>query len=327
MPDIVFVAPLASAVVATLVMVWMLRSGERLPLDIPNQRSLHTRPIPRSGGIAMMAGIFTGLAMLQSPIALVLCAGLLVAVSHLDDLYRLPVSVRLAVQLAASFAFAYSALAATSLPLLLLVIVSVLWATNLYNFMDGSDGLAAGMTLLGFTFLGAGAWMSGDQVLSVECAIVAAAAAAFLPFNFPPARIFMGDAGSVPIGFFAAALSLAGWRDANWPFWFPVLVFAPFIADATLTLVKRMVAGERVWEAHNKHYYQRLVRLGWSHRRVALAEYALMVACGATALWALGQTPGLQFAAVSALVTLHATLAFWVDSAWRRSNGNYIGPV
>jgi UDP-N-acetylmuramyl pentapeptide phosphotransferase/UDP-N-acetylglucosamine-1-phosphate transferase len=327
MPSIAFVAPLASAAVTALVIVWMLRPGERLPLDIPNQRSLHTRPTPRSGGIAMMAGIFTGLALLPGPIALVLSAGLLVAVSHLDDLYGLPVSVRLVVQLAACFAFAYSALAATSLPLLLLIVVSALWATNLYNFMDGSDGLAAGMTLLGFTFLGAGAWIGGNQVLSVECAIVAAAAAAFLRFNFPPARIFMGDAGSVPIGFFAVTLSLTGWHDGAWPLWFPGLVFAPFIADATLTLVKRVLAGERPWEAHNKHYYQRLVRLGWNHRRVALTEYALIATCGATALWALGQPLGLQLAAVSVLVALHATLAFWVDSAWRRSNGNFIGPI
>jgi len=78
--------------------------------------------------------------------------------------------------------------------------------------MDGSDGLAGGMTVAGFAFLGVGAWMSGDDALLIECAIVAAAGAAFLPFNFPPARLFMGDAGSIPIGFLAAALSLSGWR-------------------------------------------------------------------------------------------------------------------
>jgi UDP-N-acetylmuramyl pentapeptide phosphotransferase/UDP-N-acetylglucosamine-1-phosphate transferase len=195
----------------------------------------------------------------------------------------------------------------------------MLWMTNLYNFMDGSDGLAGGMTVLGFSFLGAGAWMSGDEVLLIECAIVAAAGAAFLLFNFPPARLFMGDAGSVPLGFLAAALSLSGWRDGDWPLWFPAAVFSPFIADATLTMAKRILSGERVWEAHNKHYYQRLVRMGWGHRTTALAEYALMAACGGVALWALREPLYLQACALLGLVALQAVLALWIDSAWRRS--------
>jgi UDP-GlcNAc:undecaprenyl-phosphate/decaprenyl-phosphate GlcNAc-1-phosphate transferase len=166
--------------------------------------------------------------------------------------------------------------------------------------------------------------MSGDQALLVDCAIVAAAGAAFLLFNFPPARIFMGDAGSIPIGFLAAALALAGWRDGDWPLWFPVVVFAPFVADATLTLLKRIAARERVWEAHNKHYYQRLVRMRWSHRGTALAEYALMLACGAVAVWSLRQSAFLQTAAIVGLATLHAALALWVDYAWRRHKNSHI---
>ncbi len=189
--------------------------------------------------------------------------------------------------------------------------------TNLYNFMDGSDGLAGGMAAIGFASLAGGAWMSGDDAAFIECAIVAAASTAFLLFNFPPARLFMGDAGSVPLGFLAAALSLSGWRDGDWPFWFPVAVFAPFIVDATATLLKRAAARERIWEAHNTHYYQRVVRMGWSHRRTALAEYALMLACGVTALWALREPLYLQLAAMLVLVALHAGLALWVECAWR----------
>jgi hypothetical protein len=83
-------------------------------------------------------------------------------------------------------------------------------------------------------------------------------------------------------------------------------------------LVKRIVAGERFWQAHNEHYYQRLVRLGWSHRSTALAEYALALACGAAALWSLRQPLYLQLIAILGVVTLHAALAVWVDSAWRR---------
>jgi UDP-N-acetylmuramyl pentapeptide phosphotransferase/UDP-N-acetylglucosamine-1-phosphate transferase len=190
--------------------------------------------------------------------------------------------------------------------------------------MDGSDGLAGGMSVIGFASLAAGGWMSGDDASLIECAIVAAASAAFLLFNFPPARLFMGDAGSVPLGFLAAALSLSGWRDGDWPFWFPVAVFAPFIADATVTLLKRAAARERIWEAHNKHYYQRLVRMGWSHRRTALAEYALMLVCGLTALWALREPLYLQVAAILALVALHAGLALWTERAWRGRKNSHI---
>jgi UDP-N-acetylmuramyl pentapeptide phosphotransferase/UDP-N-acetylglucosamine-1-phosphate transferase len=318
MPEIASVSPIASALATLLLIAWMLRVQDRLPLDVPNQRSLHVRPVPRMGGIAIMAGVFSGFAILQTPLVVVLPAAVLVALSHFDDTYGLPISVRLGAQFAAAAGFAYGALPGLPLPLLAPIVVVIMWATNLYNFMDGSDGLAGGMTVFGFSFLGAGAWMSGDDALLIECAIVAAAGVAFLPFNFPPARLFMGDAGSVPIGFLAAVLSLAGWRDGDWPFWFPVAVFSPFIVDATLTLLKRTGAGERIWEAHNKHYYQRLVRMGWGHRRTALAEYALMLACGTTALWALREPLYLQMSALLGLVALHAALALWVDSAWRR---------
>jgi UDP-GlcNAc:undecaprenyl-phosphate GlcNAc-1-phosphate transferase len=137
----------------------------------------------------------------------------------------------------------------------------------------------------------------------------------------------MGDAGSVPLGFLAAALSLTGWRDGDWPLWFPVAAFAPFIADATLTLIRRLASGERVWEAHNKHYYQRLVRMGWTHRKTALAEYAFMGACGGAALWALRQPLYLQVCTLLALAVLHAALALWIDSAWRRREKQTIDPA
>src|SRR3989475_8205991 len=324
MPDLVSISPIVSALVTLALIAWLLRAPDRLPLDVPNERSLHARPLPRSGGIATMAGVFAGFAILQTPLVVVLPAAVLVALSHLDDLRGLPIAVRFGAQLAAAAGFAFGALPAAALPLLVLIVIGILWMTNLYNFMDGSDGLAGGLTVTGFAFLGAGAWRSGDEALLIECAIVAAAGAAFLPFNFPPARLFMGDAGSVPIGFLAAALSLSGWRDGDWPLWFPAAVFAPFIADATLTLLKRMGAGERFWEAHNKHYYQRLVRMGWGHRRTALAEYALMLACGTTALWALREPLPLQLFALFGLVALHAALALWVDHAFQRREGKSI---
>jgi UDP-GlcNAc:undecaprenyl-phosphate/decaprenyl-phosphate GlcNAc-1-phosphate transferase len=322
-PDIILVSPNVSALVTVAFIVWMLRVGDHLPLDVPNRRSLHARPVPRSGGIAMMAGIFTGFALMQTSFLVVLPAALLVASSHVDDARGLPISLRFGVQAASATAFAYLALPALGLPALAPIVIVMLWMINLYNFMDGSDGLAGGMTVIGFSFMGTGAWMSGDQVLATECAIVAAAGAAFLLFNFPPARLFMGDAGSVPLGFLVAAFSLAGWRDGDWPIWFPAATFAPFIGDATLTLLRRLASRERVWEAHNKHYYQRLVRMGWSHRKTALVEYALMSASGGAALWSLRQPLYFQVCTLLALAALHAALALWIDSAWRsRENRN-----
>ena len=323
-PEIAPFSPIVSAFATLLLIAWMRRAQDRWPQDVPNQRSLHARPVPRSGGIAMMAGIFSGFAILQTPLVVVLPAAVLVALSHLDDIHGLPIPVRLGTQFAAAAGFAFGAFPAVALPSLVLIVIGILWMTNLYNFMDGSDGLAGGMTVTGFTFLGAGAWMSGDDALLIECAIVAAAGAAFLPFNFPPARVFMGDAGSVPLGFLAAVLPLSGWRDGDWPLWFPAAVFAPFIADSTVTLLKRVAAGERFWEAHNQHYYQRLVRMGWGHRRTALAEYALMLACGTTALWALREPLVLQLCALIGLVALHAVLALCVDHAWRRRENKSI---
>lgn len=320
MPDVALVSPIVSALVTLPLIVWMLRAQDRMPLDVPNPRSLHVRAVPRSGGIAMMAGIFAGFALMQTPWVIVMPAAALAAFSHFDDVSGLPIPLRFGVHLAAAAVFAYGALPAFGVPALVLIVLGALWVINLYNFMDGSDGLAGGMTVLGFSFLGAGAWISGDVALVADCAIVATAAAAFLLFNFPPARLFMGDAGSIPVGFLAAALSLTGWRDGDWPFWFPAVVFAPFIVDATLTLAKRLVSGERIWDAHNKHYYQRLVRMGWGHRRTALAEYALMLACGTTALWALREPPSIQLGALIGLVALQAALALCVDYVWQRRN-------
>jgi UDP-N-acetylmuramyl pentapeptide phosphotransferase/UDP-N-acetylglucosamine-1-phosphate transferase len=181
------------------------------------------------------------------------------------------------------------------------------------------------MALFGFGAFALAAWLANDPVFVVVAASIAAAAAAFLVFNFPPAKVFMGDAGSIPLGFLAAALGLLGWRAGCWPPWFPVLVFSPFIIDASLTLARRMLRGERVWRAHRSHYYQRLVQLGWGHRNTALAEYALMAGCGALALWALGQPPAVQWLAVGAAVGAYLVLAALVDVAWRRRSPSLRG--
>ncbi|MGH8746214.1 MAG: glycosyl transferase, partial [Burkholderiales bacterium] len=142
--------------------------------------------------------------------------------------------------------------------------------------------------------------------------------AAFLVRNFPPARIFMGDVGSVPLGFLAGALGLIGWNDGVWPLWFPLLVFAPFVCDATLTLLKRLARGERVWQAHREHYYQRLVRMGFGHRGTALIEYAVMLGCGAASVYACNRGTGVQVAVLAGTIVVLVAIALWIDLRWAR---------
>jgi UDP-N-acetylmuramyl pentapeptide phosphotransferase/UDP-N-acetylglucosamine-1-phosphate transferase len=162
------------------------------------------------------------------------------------------------------------------------------------------------------------AHQAGHAALTATGASVAAASLAFLLVNFHPARLFMGDAGSVPLGFLAGALGLLGWRDGVWPLWFPVLAFAPFACDATLTLLKRLARGERVWQAHKDHYYQRLVRMGFGHRGAAWIEYLAMAGCVATALLVRTAQPGAQAAALAAATLILIAIAAWIDARWAR---------
>jgi len=199
---------------------------------------------------------------------------------------------------------------------ILLVLLFVVWMINLYNFMDGMDGFAGGMATIGFSAL---AWLGwADVGFATFCLIVAAASAGFLVHNFPPAKIFLGDTGSTALGFLAAAFSLWGAKDGLFPFWVVLLVFSPFIVDATVTLLRRLLRGEKVWEAHRRHYYQRLVLLGWGHRRTVLTEYALMLACAGSALLAVRLPPVGQISLAMAWGLIYGFLMWGVGRLERR---------
>ena len=311
---------IAAAVTAALLAYMLKRGGAALPLDHPNERSLHLAPVPRSGGIAVLLGCVCGWIALVPDLPATLWIGLaiLFGVSLLDDLRNLGVAWRLASHLAAAALVAVTALHPWHPLWLLLAVFAIAWMTNLYNFMDGSDGLAGGMALIGFGCYGVAAWLGGDGGFAMVNWVICAAALAFLAFNFHPARIFLGDSGSIPLGYLAGALGLLGWQRQLWPLWFPVAVFSPFIFDASITLAKRLLRREKVWEAHRDHYYQRLVRLGWGHRKTALAEYALMLACGAAALGARALPVAAQAGTVLALLLAYALLAAWIEYAWNQ---------
>jgi len=298
------------------VLLWRFRW---LAPDRPNERSLHERPVPRTGGIAVLLG--SGVAFAAGVgnvwLPLTLAFGLAV-VSFIDDMRGIPRGLRLAAHVAASALFAWYVLSPMAPLELALIVLGLTWLTNLYNFMDGSDGLAGGMALIGFGAYGLAGYLAGHEALALLCFAVAAAAAAFLVLNFHPARIFLGDVGSIPLGFLAGAAGILGWRDDVWPLWFPVLVFGPFIGDATLTLAKRLIRGERVWRAHREHYYQRMVRMGLGHRNTALIAYAAMLVCAGAALLGRAAPPPLQAAAFFGGGAVLAGLAVWVDLGWAR---------
>ena len=294
-----------SFVVTLIVLIVLLRTRlSKIALDQPNHRSLHTKLVPRTGGVAMMAGILSAWMLTDNPWLWIIPVVLLLGISLLDDIRGLPVRWRLLAQLIISASMAMVLMPDYPWWLQGLVILAITWMINLYNFMDGSDGLAGGMALFGFAGYAVAAVLANDMQMAAMNAAIVGASLAFLLFNFHPARIFLGDGGSVPLGFLAGAIGLYGWEEGLWPVWFPVLVFSPFIIDASATLLKRLLSGEKIWQAHRTHYYQRLIQLGWSHRRTALAEYGLMMAASGTGLMLIGQP-------LSILLTV---LAFWLLS-------------
>jgi UDP-N-acetylmuramyl pentapeptide phosphotransferase/UDP-N-acetylglucosamine-1-phosphate transferase len=307
--------PIAALFLSWALVAFLVRR-ETLIVDIPNERSLHARPVPRTGGIAIATGALCACAALPGAGVLVFAAAAVALVSLVDDLRGLSVATRLAAQVALAGAFVTLEITGGSLVEKTLLMLSVVWLANLYNFMDGSDGLAGGMAVIGFGVLAAAAWMAGDLLACGLSAAVAAAAAPFLFYNFQPARIFMGDAGSVTLGFLAGGIGIMGWRSGTWPLIFPLVVFSPFIADATLTLLKRVLRREAFWRAHREHYYQKLVRMGLGHRNTALLEYSLMLVAAGVALGMLHFNRSNQLWIGAAWLALLLALAALIDRSW-----------
>lgn len=275
---------LLSAFITALVIRYALR---RSLLDIPNERSSHTTPTPRGGGLAI-AVTFLGtvtlsgvLGYVSADIALALTGGgaLIAVIGWLDDHGHIAPLWRALVHfVAAGWALFWLGgmpelrLGVWSLPLgwfgHLLAAVGIVWLINLYNFMDGVDGLAGGeavtIAMGGAILLG----LAGALDLALVALLLAAASGGFLIFNWPPAKIFMGDVGSGLLGYVFAVLALASERVGAVPAVVWGILLAVFISDATYTLIYRMFKGEQWYAAHRSHAYQRLVQMGWSHLRV-----------------------------------------------------------
>lgn len=274
---------LVTAVVVALTMPSLIRwLRRRAVLDIPNERSSHSEVTPRGGGIAVVAGIFVGLAAAwawSGPAAIgpvpVLPAAMLALVSWFDDRRGgLPVVLRLGIQaLAVGIVLALlpaeAAVAHGLIPVWLERIVLFLawvWFTNLFNFMDGINGIT-GVEMIGIG-VGAALVAAMNSQIAMPGMILAGAALGFLPWNWGArARVFLGDVGSVPAGYLLGAVLLALALDGKWA---AALILPMYYwMDATVTLLRRLARGEKVWQAHRSHFYQQGVRKLGSHAAVA----------------------------------------------------------
>ena len=319
---------LAITFTVTGIMSWWLANarGHWLVLDMPNERSLHTRPTPRTGGIAILLGTGTGLLAAwlwngYTVVSLTLTAAVLALtlVALLDDRYTLGAGPRLLTQIGAVSLLLFTQQLPVSGSLALIIaLLFLVWMINLYNFMDGMDGFAAGMAVFGFGTFALLAWQAGNMDLALGCTIIVASCLGFLLLNFPPARLFMGDTGSTVLGLLAGVVILKAHHDAILPFWLGLLIFSPFIVDASVTLGTRILRGEKFWQAHRTHYYQRLVQIGWGHKRTVLAEYTLMIACSATAMAAASQPLARQTTIIAGWAVIYVVLIYLVHRAERR---------
>lgn len=346
MTDTDVISPLILTAVIAFAVTWFtLRAARRWHIqDEPVERSSHQRPTPTLGGLGIIAGTWAGYTLWwghpEIPIAsyATAAASLVVLFFAVDDAYRpLAVWEKLGLQVVAALAVCAGGvvLEGINVPMLGRIELAGPWAwmatglwlvalMNVYNFMDGIDGIGGVQTITAGSWFVLCLWASGCA-LWPGALIVIIATAAFLPFNLPPARIFMGDVGAMFLGLQFGVLSLLG-AGAGLPLWVFAAVFGYYLFDVTYTLVRRALRGDNLAAAHRQHLYQRFVQRGWSQRRVdgvvALmnlvlgAGVYLWVDAGATA----DRAPSMLLATILIGVVVAAllTAAIMVEAGDRR---------
>jgi Fuc2NAc and GlcNAc transferase len=310
-PPLLLLLLLLTALAAAL--AWALAGGlsrglGRLGwLDQPNARSSHQRPTPRGGGLAFIVP-----ACLLAPSPLLLIPLPLALVGLVDDRRGLPVRLRLVVQLLTGVTLALQA--GWPLPLALPAAVLAAALINAINFMDGLDGLVASCLAI---------WLAlAALLLSAPApALLAAALLGFLAWNWSPARLFMGDVGSTYLGAVMAGVLLraghAGLGGAGWGALAALLLAAlPLLADACSCLLRRLLAGQRLWQAHRLHLYQRLQQAGWSHGRVAGTYSGTTLGLAVLGFGVWGWNGALQLWALLTGVVLTMALGRLLERRW-----------
>jgi len=295
-------------------------------IAFPGERQSHQHATPAGGGLGLIFSIVMTTICLELMVSLpffwwqkVLPGVLLLTiVGWRDD--KLPVApgVRLLNQFVVSMwliGFGWWDFSWREMVYGSCAIVAMIWLMNLYNFMDGSNGMAgfqgvfAGMAMAALFQLG------GESSMALVALVVAAGCAGFLPLNFPRARVFMGDASSVPLGFIFAAFASYGVWTGSISLTLSILIMSVFLVDATLTLLARVLRGERWYTAHAQHVYQRLIAQGWSHQRVLALYQALNVMLVLPAIVLAKIYP--QYALVTVALILLLLGACWRIANWR----------
>ncbi|MBF8258669.1 MAG: Glycosyltransferase family 4 protein, partial [Actinobacteria bacterium] len=288
--------------------------------DVPNERSSHAVTTPRMGGVPMVAaavlafGCWAFLAAgevfsLKGLSSSILFAFAMSVLGFWDDLSRLSPLTRFLFQFFTAILFLWAwaglfpriPLGGVTLPQLLWILTGaiwVVWMVNLYNFMDGIDGLAGGEAAVASSFFFLVFAYYGQSGWAVANLVVAAASMGFLVHNWPPARIFMGDAGSAFLGAFYGMQSVVAALSTPVPFPVLVLPFANFILDTTFTLFRRLIRREKWYQAHRSHVYQRMTDLGMTHRKVTSIELLVVVASCAAAAACIPSGPAIRIALV-----------------------------
>ncbi len=307
--------------------LWVRNWAERKAiLSLPNIRSLHDRPMPHGGGLAIVIITLTALFLYaaliegwswQVLLAYLIGAVIVAVVSWLDDLRTLPVVIRLVAHSVAALCviLGVGAWKVVGFPFggnldlgWLGPVVTFVWIvglTNAYNFMDGIDGIAGSQAVIagiGWAILG---WLGDQQLVSVLGLLMAATSLGFLGHNWPPARIFMGDVGSAFLGYTLAVLAvIAGSGETRMPIAGALLVW-PFIFDTAFTFIRRLLRRENVVSAHRSHLYQRLIIAGRSHRFVTSLYILLAISGVALAIvWMRWFTPIVGIAITAACISL-----------------------
>lgn len=276
-----WLAVVATALCAALLQPLNIRVMTRLAaIDQPNARSSHAVPTPRGGGVTVVIAALLGLSVYGVPAPLLLAIGLFALIGLVEDVRGTPVRIRLGLQVLAAAAVALAIVQPAGASALLVLVAVVIWLTgftNVFNFMDGVNGISAvhvGLAGLGYSTLGLITdvpWLTGAGL------VLAVAGAGFLPWNAWRARVFLGDVGSYGLGAALGVLAVyAVTADAPWET--ALAPLAVYLADTTWTLARRLRAGESLLSAHRSHVYQRLAGQGWSHQRVSAACGVLTIA-------------------------------------------------
>lgn len=302
-------------------------------LDIPNQRSSHDQPIPRGGGLAIvlivlavvaMTGLFDQLSQ-NKTIALLGGGGLVALIGWIDDHKHISATLRMIVHFLAAIWTVYWLGGFNEVDLgfmmmrlgwigSVLAILGMVWLINLYNFMDGADGFASIQTIAVGSFVIFLFLSAGNAGLVLITLAMVAATTGFLLWNWSPAKIFMGDVGSSFLGYFIASLAMMGEKNGSAPMLIWAILLAPFFWDATLTLIRRVLAGEKWYEAHCSHVYQQYLQQGNSHGKLALWFCVINV----TILWpaALVAWNYQLLMSVIALIASALTIGLWLTMKW-----------